>query len=104
MLWMYLLRRVIEKALVLVEAQAMGIPVIATDVPGQIDAFLPNKTGLAVKAKDTSSLLDAMQHLYTDTALRKNLAENAHSFAADNFEQQRLFEKIKEKRDSLIEG
>lgn len=90
--------------LVLVEAQAMGIPVIATDVPGQIDAFLPNKTGLAVKAKDTSSLLDAMQRLYTDTALRKNLAENAHSFAADNFEQQRLFEKIKEKRDSLIEG
>lgn len=46
---------------VLLEAAASGRPVIATDVPGCIETFTPNVSGIACKAKDVSSLVDAIK-------------------------------------------
>ncbi|MDC7278818.1 glycosyltransferase family 4 protein [Butyrivibrio fibrisolvens] len=46
---------------VLLEASATGRPVIATDVPGCIDTFEPDITGISFKAKDSKSLIDAIE-------------------------------------------
>ncbi len=46
---------------VLLEAAAVGRPVITTDIPGCREAVVENRSGYLVKAKDPHSLLDAMK-------------------------------------------
>ncbi|MEH2930367.1 glycosyltransferase family 4 protein, partial [Candidatus Ventrimonas sp. KK005] len=46
---------------VLLEAASTGRPIIATDIPGCIEIFEPDRTGIAFKAKDTESLVQAIK-------------------------------------------
>lgn len=88
--------------LVVIEAEAMALPAIVSDVPGQIDAIVPNETGLDCVVKSASSLQKQMEKLILDTELRKRLGANAQKFVEDNFEQKKLFEYLKKHRDELI--
>ena len=85
-----------------IEAEAMGVPVIATDIPGPKDAMINGETGLAIKVRDTEDLQNAMEKLYNDRPLCKKFGQNGLMFAKDNFEQQKLFEYIKEDREKLL--
>lgn len=85
-----------------IEAEAMGVPVIATDIPGPKDAMISGETGLAIKVRNTDDLHNAMEKLYSDSALRETLGKNGASFARNNFEQQKLFEYIKEDKKQLM--
>lgn len=88
--------------LVVIEAEAMALPAIVSNVPGQIDAIVPNETGLDCVVKSASSLQEKMEKLILDTELRKRLGANAQKFVEDNFEQKKLFEYLKKHRDELI--
>lgn len=87
--------------LVVVEAEAMGLPAIVSDVPGQIDAIRLNETGLRCTVKDAHSLLQAMQALLSDAALRQTLGTQAAAFARDSFEQNELFARLQQHRDEM---
>jgi len=88
--------------LVVVEAEAMGLPAIVSDIPGQIDAIIPEKTGIACKVKDVATLENAMTRLLNDTELRTQLGKAAAEFAASGFEQKKLFYYLQENRARLI--
>lgn len=88
--------------LVVIEAESMALPAIVSNVPGQIDAIVPNETGLDCVVKSASSLQEKMEKLILDTELRKRLGTNAQKFVEDNFEQKKLFEYLKKHRDELI--
>lgn len=88
--------------LVVIEAEAMALPAIVSNVPGQIDAIVPNETGLDCVVKSALSLQKQMEKLILDTELRKRLGANAQKFVEDNFEQKKLFEYLKKHRDELI--
>lgn len=88
--------------LVVIEAESMALPAIVSNVPGQIDAIVPNETGLDCVVKSASSLQEKMEKLIFDTELRKRLGANAQKFVEDNFEQKKLFEYLKKHRDELI--
>lgn len=88
--------------LVVIEAESMALPAIVSNVPGQIDAIVPNETGLDCVVKSASSLQEQMEKLILDTELRKRLGANAQKFVEDNFEQKKLFEYLKKHRDELI--
>ena len=90
--------------LVVIEAEAMGIPAIVSNVPGQIDAIVPNETGLYCEVKSAKSLEEAMERLIIDADLRKTLGANAKKFVEENFEQTKLFSHLKEHRDQLVAG
>ena len=90
--------------LVVVEAQAMGIPAIVSNVPGQIDAIKENETGLACVVKDSKSLESAMSKLVENDELRTRLGNKASKYVEDNYEQKKLFEYLKLHRDKLISG
>lgn len=90
--------------LVVIEAESMGLPAIVSNVPGQIDAIIPNKTGLDCVVKDANSLEEKMEMLVLDSELREKLGKNAHKYVKDNFEQKKLFEYLKKHRDKLIAG
>lgn len=83
-----------------IEAEAMGVPVIVTEIPGPIDAIIENKTGLLVKKADKKSLLDAMEKI--KKLNYREMGEEGYKFACDNFEQKQLFDKIIESRNKLF--
>lgn len=85
-----------------IEAEAMGLPVIVSDIPGPTDAMLKDKTGLVVEKADVSSLKEAMTTIYTDKELYQSLSSMTHSFAKEHFEQNTLFEYIVEDRKKLL--
>ncbi len=87
-----------------IEAEAMTVPVIVSDIPGPTDAMKENVTGLVVKKGDADSLTAAMDRLYTDCELREEMGRNAYEFVVQGFEQSVLFEKILADRIRLIEA
>lgn len=86
-----------------VEAEAMGVPVIVTDIPGPIDAIKPNVTGKTVIKKDVESLYNAMNDIYSMSENERNaMGQNGRAFVVENFEQEKLFELILDDRIRLM--
>jgi glycosyltransferase involved in cell wall biosynthesis len=69
----------------LIEAQAHGLPVVACDVGGVRECFLPGETGWAVPPGDTAAFLAALTPLLAAPAHRAALAPKARAFARENF-------------------
>lgn len=61
---------------VLIQAAAMGIPVISTDATGCKDAVNHRFNGELVKPKSISELSDKMEEFKSDTSLRKKYGKN----------------------------
>lgn len=85
-----------------IEAEAMGVPVIVSDIPGPTDAMENNVTGLTVSVKDAAALAAAMDRLYREGDLRQTLGAAGVGFAAGRFEQKRLAEHILADRKRLL--
>jgi lipopolysaccharide heptosyltransferase II len=62
---------------VVIEAQAAGVPVVATEVGGVVDIIENNKNGLLVPPGDPTSMAEAIIKIYKDPQLAVNLAEAA---------------------------
>lgn len=88
---------------VAIEAEAMGLPAIVTDIPGLSDAVRRDETALFVPKADADALYLAMEQLCADPALRRTLGAVAQTFAASGFEQKELFRRIAADRIALIE-
>jgi len=63
--------------LVLIEAMAAGVPVVATDVPGICDVIQREQTGLLVPPSDAPALAAAIKRLVEDRPLREKLVHQA---------------------------
>ena len=71
--------------LVPAEAQACGIPVIASNLPGVRTVAKDGETGLLIPQKDASALAGAIKKLESDSALRSSLSQGALK-ASDRFD------------------
>lgn len=87
---------------VVVEAEAMGIPVVVTDIPGPREAIRPNETGLMVPVRDEKSLLHALVKLQSDSDLRKRLGDAGVEFAHTHFSRDQFQEHLLARRISLL--
>ena len=85
-----------------VEAEAMGVPVIVSDIPGPTDAMVPEQTGLMVKKADVDTLYQAMARICEDRELCHRLGQQAAGFAAEKFDQKELVKHILEDRKDLL--
>lgn len=85
-----------------IEAEAMGLPVIVTDIPGPTDAMERDVTGLVVPVKDAAALKEAMEALTCDPARRAEMGKAGYAFAKEKFDQRVLMEKILEDRKVLL--
>ena len=90
--------------LTVVEAGAMGLPVICTNIPGPTDAIHDEVTGLIIDKKDTKALKNAILRLYFDRGLAEKLGNAGYENVKDNYEQEKLFEYILKDRDKLLEA
>jgi glycosyltransferase involved in cell wall biosynthesis len=74
------------------EASAMGVPTVATDIRGCRQAVDHGTTGLLVPARDPEALATAIARLATDPAMRRRLGKAARRKALDAFDQQRCID------------
>lgn len=88
--------------MVVAEAQAMGVPVIVTNIPGPVDAMIDGETGLIVKDKDTSSLRKAMEYFQSSSDVTKKYNKNCVEHIRNNFEQQEFFKYVLSDRKKLL--
>ncbi|NOU19612.1 MAG: glycosyltransferase family 4 protein [Bacteroidales bacterium] len=71
---------------VLLEAMAMGIPVISTNISAIPELIENEKTGLLIPEKDETALADAILRLNNDNQLYNRIAENGKRKVKDNFD------------------
>lgn len=69
----------------LLEAMAVGRPLIATDVPGCREVVLNGQNGLLVPPKDPEALAEAMQAILRDPALLRKMAAAGRDLARTTF-------------------
>lgn len=89
--------------LVIIEAAAMGVPAVVSNVPGQIDAIIPDITGLLCQVKDGLSLKMLMERLLNDQKLRETMGTAARKYVEESFDQRILFDRLMGHRNSLVE-
>lgn len=68
------------------EAGAMGLPSIVTDINGSREIIENEKNGLIVPSKNADALYNAMERMLTDDAARKTMKDNARPMIASRFE------------------
>jgi glycosyltransferase involved in cell wall biosynthesis len=78
---------------VLVQAAAMGIPVISTFGTGTIDAVQDGFNGILVPVKDKEKLKEAMIMLLEDEEMRNRLAQNGLAWAK-NFDRHIIWKEL----------
>jgi lipopolysaccharide heptosyltransferase II len=70
---------------VIVEAQASGVPVVATRVGGVVDIIEDGKTGLLVGPADPDSMAEAVIKVFQDVELSRFLAQNAYNKVKEKY-------------------
>ena len=72
---------------VVIEAGAMGLPSVVSDINGSREIIIDGKNGIIIPPKDSSALKYAMEVFVTDKDLVKKLASNARGLIASRYEQ-----------------
>lgn len=75
------------------EACAMGLPVVATDIRGCRQVVEHERTGLLVPPRDATALANVLGRLLDDRNLRAELGAAARLRAAREFDQQRVIDR-----------
>jgi len=86
------------------EAAAMRLPIVATDVRGCRQVVEPGTTGLLVPPRDPAGLADAIAALAVDTERRLRMGAAGREKALREFDQQRCIDLTLSVYRSLIAG
>jgi glycosyltransferase involved in cell wall biosynthesis len=78
----------------LLEAGAMGLPLIATDINGCNEIVVNNVTGILIPAKDEFKLEEAMYRLQDDLILHKKLASEARRIVESKFKRELVWDAL----------
>ena len=73
------------------EASAMHLPVVASNVTGLVDAVVNGVTGMLVTPGDAGELANAIQILSSSSMLRLRMGWAGREFVAANFDRNRIF-------------
>lgn len=69
------------------EAGAMGLPSIVTDINGSREIIIEGENGVIIPSKDSESLYEAMCLMIEDKEKREQMAGNARQLIASRYEQ-----------------
>jgi len=81
-------------AIVLLEASATGLPIVATDVGGNGEIVIDGETGFLVPPKNPNKLAQAMLRLMSlPQEERKHMGERARQYVEENFSLERVVDR-----------
>lgn len=87
---------------VFIEAGAMCLPVVATRIPGCVDAVDDGVTGTLVSREDSSALRNAIQRYLDDPMLRRQHGEAGRRRALRCFRQEDVWGALYQEYDALL--
>jgi L-malate glycosyltransferase len=87
-----------------VEAQAMGVPVVASRVGGVSEAVAHGVTGLLVPPRDSAALAAAILRLIEDPALRASMSREGPGFVARHYDWATNAARVEQLYRSLLDG
>ncbi|OOV29271.1 glycosyltransferase family 1 protein [Flavobacterium sp. LM5] len=79
---------------VVMQAGAMGLPSIVTDINGCNEIIIEGKNGTIIPVKDTEALFQAMNKMMIDDAFRRQLQQKARQMIVSRYEQKVVWEAI----------
>jgi glycosyltransferase involved in cell wall biosynthesis len=88
---------------VALEAAAMALPIVASSVPGCIDAVRDGMTGTLVAPRDAVALADALQRYLSDPDLRERHGRAGRNWVLADFRREAIIEAIAAEYRSLLE-
>ena len=83
------------------EAAAMGLPTVATDIRGNRQVIADGETGLLVPVRDPAGIARAVEGLVTDADLRSAMASAARTRGIAEFDQQLIIDRTLDAYASL---
>ncbi|XVU30045.1 glycosyltransferase [Actinoplanes sp. CA-054009] len=86
----------------IVEAAALGLPVVATHHSGIPEAVLDGETGLLGPEGDREALTANLRKLLDDPALRETMGHRARAHAVENFDVATQSRRLEDLYDSLV--
>lgn len=87
-----------------IEAAAMGVPTLGTEIVGLVDAVEHGITGLLVPPQDEESLFNALLYLVKDPQRLKDMGEKARRRCHEKFDSARVSFMVAEEYARLLNG
>ncbi len=87
---------------VVMEASAMGIPCVVSNVKGNREAVTHDRNGLLVPFGDVPALVSAITRILTEPATAQRMSLEARRMAAERFDERIVFEKVKAEYARLL--
>lgn len=84
------------------EASAMGVPAVATDIRGCREAVEHGVNGLLFPVGDAAALAHALVELLTDEPRRRRMGEAGRAMAEERFDEQKVFERVLREYERLL--
>ena len=87
---------------VVIQAGAMGLPAIVTDINGCNEIVLPDLNGVIIPSKDEQALYESMKYFASHPAEVERMAANARPLIASRYEQRIVWNALLDEYKSII--
>ncbi len=91
-----------EVQVISIEATSMGLPVVATRVPGSKDAVQAGVTGTLVAPRDSQALADAIRRYLRDPVLRRSHGDAGRARVLKEFRREEFWEAMRDEYRSSV--
>lgn len=88
---------------VVLQAGAMGLPSIVTDINGSNEIILPNENGVIIPSKDEEALYRAMENFLLHPEEVQRMAEKARSMIASRYDRKVMWEALLKEYQFLLD-
>jgi len=86
----------------IVEAMAVGLPVISTDMGAIIESVIDGENGFIVEPKHPEQIAEKLEFLIKNEALRKKMGAAGHNLYLANFTETKMVEKLTATFNNII--
>ncbi len=86
---------------VVIEAQAMGVPVVVSNIPGPTDAMQDGVTGFCVELKNVNDLVEKMNRI-AEASTHECMSSATVEYVKSHFDSDKLCEYIVERKKTLL--
>jgi glycosyltransferase involved in cell wall biosynthesis len=84
------------------EASAMGVPTVVTDIRGCREAVVHEENGLLFPVGDTDALARSLIELLGDDERRARMGATGRKMAEDRFDEQKVFDRVLSEYERLL--
>jgi len=89
---------------VLMEAQAVGLPIVATDVGSVAEVIVDGKSGFLVPSRDVNALVEKIEYLIEHPELWPKMGRYGRKFIEENYDIRKLNQKLLKIYQNIIKG